>query len=292
MIHAVHSNNMSDMGGLRRYMPITFWTMLIGSLALAGVFPLAGFWSKDELLVVAQHEHATWLFVVFLLTAAITAFYTMRMLLLTFFGEYEGEAHPHESPPSMTAPLVVLAACTIGVGWLGSPQVGSVFGDWVFFEHPHEGIFVAWIALLGTIAAVGGLWLGYRMYRERAERDPVQARLGSMWGVLQERYYIDAFYMRYIIYPTRDRLSAAVYWSNQHVIDAIVNGAAALARAGSHGVMWIDRTIIDGVVNGIGGATGALGGAVKKIQTGNVQWYAAGLFIGVVALAVIFIRIA
>ena len=80
VIHAVHSNNMSDMGGLRKSMPVTFWTMLIGSLALAGIFPLAGFWSKDELLVVAEEEHVTWLFVVFLVTAVITAFYTMRMV--------------------------------------------------------------------------------------------------------------------------------------------------------------------------------------------------------------------
>src|SRR5215213_6625488 len=87
LIHAVHSNNMSEMGGMRKSMPITFWTMLIGSLALAGIFPLAGFWSKDELLVVAQEEHVTWLFVVFLITAVITAFYTIRMVLLTFFGD-------------------------------------------------------------------------------------------------------------------------------------------------------------------------------------------------------------
>ena len=94
VIHAVHSNNMSDMGGLRKPMPITFWTMLIGSLALAGIFPLAGFWSKDELLVVAHETGTDWLFVVFLVTAIITAFYTMRMVLLTFFGDYEGPGAP------------------------------------------------------------------------------------------------------------------------------------------------------------------------------------------------------
>ena len=98
VIHAVHSNNMSDMGGLRKKMPITFWTMLIGSLALAGIFPFAGFWSKDELLVVAQETHHYWLFAAFLVTALITAFYTARMVMMTFSGEYRGTAHPHESP--------------------------------------------------------------------------------------------------------------------------------------------------------------------------------------------------
>ncbi len=292
VIHAVHSNDMSDMGGLRKQMPITFWTMIIGSLALAGIFPLAGFWSKDELLVVAQETGHTWLFVVFLVTAAITAFYTMRMVMLTFFGDYRGHGHPHEAPSTMTGPLIFLALCTVGVGFLGAPQLGSVFGDWVFFEQPHAGTFVAWIALLSTVVAVGGLAVGYRLYQRRAERDPMESALGPMWNVLQHRYYIDAFYMRAIIYPTRDTLSAAVYWTNQHVLDAAVNGAAALARGLSHVIMWFDRTIIDGFVNGLGETAGSTGGLLKKVQSGNVQWYAAGLFVGVIALAIAFIRIA
>ena len=292
VIHAVHSNNMSEMGGLRKHMPITFWTMLFGSLALAGIFPLAGFWSKDELLVVAQETGHMWLFAVFIVTAGITAFYTARMVLLTFFGEYRGHGEPHEAPPTMTGPLVFLAMCTMGVGLLGSPQLGSVFGDWVFFEHPHEGTFVAWIALLGTVVAVGGLLLGYALYKQRKERDPMESALGPMWNVLQNRYYIDAFYMRAIVYPTRDTLSAAVYWTNQHVLDAIVNGAATLARVASRAIMWIDRNIIDGFVNGLGETAGSSGGLLKYLQSGNVQWYAAGLFVGVIALAIVFIRIA
>ena len=172
LIHAVHSNNMSDMGGLRKKMPITFWTMLFGSLALAGIFPLAGFWSKDELLVVANETHHTWLFVVFLLTAVITAFYTARMVLLTFFGEYKGHAHPHESPPSMTGPLIFLAICTAGAGLLGAPQLNAVFGQWVFFEAIHEAVFVPWIAVLSTVGAVLGLLAGYALYKDRKAEDP------------------------------------------------------------------------------------------------------------------------
>ncbi len=291
VIHAVHSNNMSDMGGLRKSMPVTFWTMLIGSLALAGIFPLAGFWSKDELLVVAEEEHVTWLFVVFLVTAVITAFYTMRMLMLTFFGQYKGHAHPHESPRTMTGPLVALAAATIGVGLLGSPQLGAVFGQWVFFEEIHEAVFLPWVALLSTAGALLGLAAGFLLYRDRKERDPLQAPMGPIWHVLQHRYYVDAFYMWAIVYPVRDGLSGAVNWFNQTVIDGVVNGVAAAARGFGLIVAWFDRTVIDGVVNGVGEGAGRSGNVLKQLQSGNVQWYAVGLFVGVIALAVVFIRV-
>jgi NADH-quinone oxidoreductase subunit L len=291
VIHAVHSNNMSDMGGLRKSMPVTFWTMLIGSLALAGIFPLAGFWSKDELLVVAEEEHVYWLFIVFLITAVITAFYTMRMVLLTFFGEYKGHAHPHESPATMTGPLVALAAATIGVGLLGSPQLGAVFGQWVFYEEVHEAVFVPWIALLSTAGALLGLFAGYALYKERKAQDPLQAPMGPLWNVFQNRYYIDAFYMRAIVYPVRDTWSSGVNWFNQVVIDGVVNGAATLARGLGQVVAWFDRTVIDGIVNGAGETAGRTGNVLKLLQTGNVQWYAVGLFVGVIALAVVFIEL-
>ena len=291
VIHAVHSNNMSEMGGLRKPMPVTFWTMLIGSLALAGIIPLAGFWSKDELLVVAHETGTDWLFVVFLVTAIITAFYTMRMVLLTFFGSYEGEAHPHESPPTMAGPLVFLAACTVGVGLLGAPQLNAVFGQWVFFEEIHEAVFVPWIAALSTVGALGGLALGWVLYRERAATDPLESKMGPLWNVFQQRYYIDAFYMRRIIYPVRDTWSKGVYWFNQHVLDAVVNGAAMGSRGLAVLVMWFDRNVIDGIVNGSGRAAGRSGRALKYLQTGNVQWYAVALFVGVLAMTIVFIRI-
>ena len=291
VIHAVHSNNMSEMGGLRKPMPVTFWTMLIGSLALAGIFPLAGFWSKDELLVVAHETGTDWLFVVFLVTAIITAFYTMRMVLLTFFGSYAGEAHPHESPPTMAGPLVFLAACTVGVGLLGAPQLNAVFGQWVFFEEIHEAVFVPWIAALSTVGALGGLALGWILYRERAATDPLESKMGPLWNVFQQRYYIDAFYMRRIIYPVRDTWSKGVYWFNQHVLDAVVNGAAMGSRGLAVLVMWFDRNVIDGIVNGSGRAAGRSGRALKYLQTGNVQWYAVALFVGVLAMTIVFIRI-
>jgi NADH-quinone oxidoreductase subunit L len=292
VIHAVHSNNMSDMGGLRKPMPVTFWTMLIGSLALAGVFPLAGFWSKDELLVVAQDTNTTWLLVAFLVTAAFTAFYTTRMVLLTFFGTYRGEAHAHESPASMTGPLVVLAAATVGVGFLGAPQLGAVFGQWVYFEHPHEAHFVPLMAAMGLLVALVGIAGGWLLYRERRDPDPMARALGPGWTLLVRRYYIDDFYMAAIVRPIRDTVSAGVNWTNQYVLDGIVNGAAILTRGLARVTAWLDRNVVDGAVNAVGGVTGSSGGLLKYLQSGNVQWYAVVLFVGVLALTIIFIRIA
>ena len=171
MIHAVHTNNMSEMGGLRRKMPITFWTFLIGSLALAGVPPLAGFWSKDELLVVADHGGHEVLFVVFLLTALLTAFYMTRAVLLTFFGDFRGHGEPHEGPRSMTGVLIALATVTLFVGLLGAPQLGAPFGAWVYFEALEEALFVPWIAAVSTLAALLGIAVGYRLYHIYRERD-------------------------------------------------------------------------------------------------------------------------
>jgi NADH-quinone oxidoreductase subunit L len=288
VIHAVHSNNMSDMGGLRKKMPITFWTFLIGSLALAGVFPLAGFWSKDELLVVTQ-DAKPWLFGVLLAVAVMTAFYMTRAVFLTFLGEFKGHAHAHESPASMTAPLILLAALSVGAGLLGAP--GGPFGKWVFLEHPEEIVFHPDVALMGTVAALVGIGLGVMVYRERKARDPMRA-MGPLWNLLEHRYYIDDFYMAAIIRPIRDNLSAAVYWTNQNVLDGIVNGMAALARAFSRLISWIDRNVIDGLLNGLAGLTGETGGLLKYLQSGNVQWYAVVLFVGVIAITIIFVKVA
>jgi NADH-quinone oxidoreductase subunit L len=289
VIHAVHSNNMSEMGGLRRPMPVTFWTFLIGAAALAGIPPLAGFWSKDELISVASDGH-TVLFATLLVTAVLTAFYMTRAVLLTFFGAHRGHGHPHEAPVSMTAPLVALAGATLTVGFLGAPQLGAPFADWVFFEEPHEPEFLAWVAALSIGAAALGIAIGWLAYGRERDRDPV-LELGPVTTLLQNRYYMDHIYMRGIIFPIRDKVSAAVYWTNQHLLDGAVNGAASLARAFGQGAVWFDRNVIDGGVHGVAGIAGFTGGLLRYIQSGNVQRYAAFLFTGVVILAIIFTRI-
>jgi NADH-quinone oxidoreductase subunit L len=290
VIHACHTNNMSEMGGLRKPMPVTFWTFLIGSLALAGVPPLAGFFSKDELLVALEHDHEIVLFVLLLIAAAVTAFYTVRMVAQTFFGEYRGHGHPHESPLSMTGPLVVLAAATLGVGFLGFAGTGAAFFDWVYLEEPEAITFVAWVAALSVFAAGLGIAAGYVVYRKWREPDPITA-LGPLYTLLVNKYYLDTIYWKGIIRPIRDPIAAFVYWTNQHILDGVVNGAARVTRATSSGVEVFDQDVIDGAVNGIGQTTGFTGGLLRYLQSGNVQRYAGFLFAGVVILAVIFTRI-
>ena len=289
VIHAVHSNNMSEMGGLRRRLPITFWTFLIGSLALSGVPPLAGFWSKDELLVVAEHEGHPVLFVVLLVTALLTAFYMTRAVLMTFYGEYRGHGEPHEAPRSMTGVLVALASVTVVAGLVGSPQLGAVFGKWVYFRELEEALFVPWVAVLSTLAALGGILIGYALYRDYRARDPLRS-LGA-YTLVANKFYLDDIYWNGIVRPTRDDLSAGVYRFDQKVLDGIVNGTATFTKAVSSGVNWFDLKVIDGAVNGLANIAGFTGGLLRYIQSGNVQRYAVFLFTGVVVLAVIFTKI-
>ena len=290
VIHAVHTNNMSEMGGLRKRMPITFWTFLIGSLALAGVPPLAGFWSKDELLVVANEGGHDVMFVVLLLTALLTAFYMTRAVLMTFFGEFRGHGEPHEGPRTMTGVLVALATVTVFVGLLGAPQLGAPFGTWVFFHEIEEALFVPWIAVASTLAALLGIAIGYRLYNTYRERDPIRS-LGPAYTVLTNKYYLDDLYWKGIVRPVRDDLSARVYWNDRRIIDGVVNGAASFTKTLGNGVNWFDEKVIDGAVNGLANLAGFTGGLLRYIQSGNVQRYAVFLFAGVVVLAVIFTKI-
>jgi NADH-quinone oxidoreductase subunit L len=129
------------------------------------------------------------------------------------------------------------------------------------------------------------------VYRERKARDPLRA-MGPLWTLLEHRFYIDDFYMAAIVLPIRDRLSAGVDWVNQNVIDGVVNGAAVVARGFARLVAWFDRNIIDGFLNGLAGLTGESGGLLKYLQSGNVQWYAVVLFVGVIALTIVFVKVA
>jgi NADH-quinone oxidoreductase subunit L len=290
VIHAVHSNNMSEMGGLRRKMPLTFWTYLIGGLALAGVPPLSGFFSKDEIILVAYKSHTWWLAITLLLGAVITAFYTMRMLRLTFYGEYRGEAHPHESPVSMTGPLVFLAGATIFAGLLGFSGTGAPFLDWVYFGAPEAPEFSPVVAGLSILMVGIGLFAAYRLYRTYRERDPLRS-LGSVYGLLEHKYYLDDLYLNGIVYPIRDTWSAGVYWFNQTILDGVVNGAGMATRGLAHLVNLFDHDVIDGAVNGVAGTAGFSGGILRYIQSGSVQRYMAFLFVGVLVLAIVFTRV-
>jgi NADH-quinone oxidoreductase subunit L len=281
---------MSDMGGLRKHMKLTYATFVIGSLALAGVPPFAGFFSKDEIILVAKDQQIYWLGAVLLVGAVLTAFYTTRMVLKTFHGEYRGTEHLHESPRSMTAPLVFLAAATCVVGFLGFAPTGAPFMDWVYFGGvPEVPVFSPLVAGISVLAVAIGLLFGYRMYKDDKAVDPI-TKLGGAYTLLEHKYYLDDIYFGGIVRPIRDTWSAGIYWFNQHVLDAAVNGAASGSKGLSGGIMWIDRNVIDGIVNGAGTAMETFGKGLRTIQSGKVQWYAVGLFGGVIALTLFVFR--
>jgi NADH-quinone oxidoreductase subunit L len=299
LIHAVHSNNMSDMGGLRKYMPHTFRTFLIGSLALGGIFPFAGFWSKDEIVGEALRASsegtqtaAVFVFACAIITAFLTALYMTRACVKTFWGDYRGHGHPHESPGSMVTPLWVLALATCVVGFLGVPIVGP-FLDWIFVPgEEHPGFSTAYnIVLPVASVAIAGLaiWLGWQLfYKERWKVDILKGPFAWSYRFVANKYYLDDIYLGAIVRPIQYSLAKAAYWFNQHVLDGVVNGAAAGTMATSKVTYNVlDQGVIDFAVNGAAGLTGLSGGLLRYVQTGNIQRYAAVLF----ASAALFVAV-
>jgi NADH-quinone oxidoreductase subunit L len=300
VIHAVHSNNMSDMGGLRKYMPVTFWTFIIGSLALAGIFPLAGFFSKDEIVGEALRaasegtRASAWIvFLAAIVTAFLTALYMTRACVKTFLGQYHGHGHPHESPSSMTRPLLALAAATATVGFLGFPVVG-VFKNWIFVPgEEHHGFETLYNLVLpvGTLAVAGAaIGLGWLLfYRGRLRLDILASPLAPLYRFVENKYYLDDLYLKGIVGPIQYPVARAMYWIDQHVLDGVVNGSATGTVATSK-VMYnqIDQHVVDFAVNGAAGLTGWSGGMLRYVQSGNVQRYAAVLFAAIAVFVALF----
>ena len=274
VIHALGTNLMRDMGGLRRLMPITFVTMTIGLAALAGVPPFAGFFSKEAVLGAAEqaarHEGplapwAGWLvFVVALATIAVTAAYVMRMWLMTFFAGARGGAQAHESPRAMLWPLVVLAVPSAALGavglreqwlptWLNNGPANEGAASEVAHLAPHlaTAVLSASLVLLGAGAM-------YLVWRRRPATDPV-AGLGWVRPLFSKAFYLDELYDRAFVRPT-GQLVRAVAWSDDHVVAAAVAGS--------------------------GHTAGRLSRLLQRTQSGPVQGYLTGLLIGVVLLAV------
>jgi NADH-quinone oxidoreductase subunit L len=292
-----HSFDMKkDMGGLREHMPTTYRTFLIGSIALAGIPPLAGFWSKDEILLGAGKNGFTAFMIVGLLGAVMTAAYMTRCVYLTFFGEYRGHGHPHESPPAITGPLVVLSFFSIVAGWLA---IGTKFGHWTInsvIEEAHvaEHPFSASTAVIGTLAGVIGIALAGAYYFRNLGPHRLTERSGAARGgyaLLANRYYLDHLYTGIIVGGIKGPIARLAYWFNQNVLDGIVHGAAAGARGAAHVAYDIvDQKVVDGLVNGAGASAEESGGLLRTIQTGRVQQYAAVLFAATAIFAIALIR--
>ncbi|MGH8905147.1 MAG: NADH-quinone oxidoreductase subunit L [Egibacteraceae bacterium] len=301
LIHSVHSNNMSDMGGLRKPMPVTFWTFVIGSVALAAIPPFAGFWSKDEVLAGALGGGGytgNLLLILGALGGMITAFYMTRTLYLVFAGEFRGHGHPHESPAAMKWPLVALAVPAALIGFINLPFEFAHprgFAAWTMFDieyfESHGAEFVLWLAALSTLLALAGFAAGRALYRNSPSlaKDPM-LNLGLFTRVLENRYYLDRLYTDAIVRTAvRDKLATAAYWLNEHVIDRLVFLAGVGAnRLGKVTYDYADQKGIDGAVNGLGVSVNWSGGLIKFAQSGNVQFYAGALFIGVFVFALLF----
>lgn len=263
VIHGTHdTQDMRRMGGLKDAMPTTFRTYVIGALALAGIVPFAGFWSKDEILAHAiSHDH-TPIFVLLFLTSLLTAFYMGRQVALVFFGtQRDPSYHPHESPQVMTVPLVVLAVgATIG-GAINVPVLHWLT-DWLEpVLHEKAGEFNLWLALIATAGAVGMSYLGWWVYTSNAAKikiggkDPAYRYSGDIWKGMEEAWYFDRLYQRTVVVGF-ERL------------------ADFLARV-------FDPQGVDGLVMGVGRFFGGLANGVRALQTGYVRTYALVFTVGV-----------
>jgi NADH-quinone oxidoreductase subunit L len=290
-----------DMGGLKDKMPWTFRTFFVATLALTGFPLLAGFWSKDEILLGAGENGYQAFMIVGLVGAFMTAAYMFRCIYLTFFGEPRGAAahhHPHESPPLIVVPLQILAVFAIFAGFLNAPFFGEWFGKIVEnqtvlaagVEH-HEFSIAA--AALSVAIGLGGIATAY-FYNWRGLRFPITAEGAGkpIYQLLTHKYYLDDLYEGVIVKGIREPLANGAYWINQKVIDGVVNGAGVAARGLARFVYEIvDQKGVDGLVNGAGLSAEGSGSLLRHIQTGRVQQYAALMLgaVGVFALALVLL---
>jgi NADH-quinone oxidoreductase subunit L len=321
---AGHSFNMvDDMGGLRKKMPTTFWTYGIAAFSLAGIFPLAGFWSKDEILAGtggANLANGTYYFalVMLLIAAFCTAAYIMRTIWYAFFnGSFKGHGHPRESGPLMAVPLVILGFMSVVAGFVNLPA--TFFFGWQLpqsivlkFERYVEPVgpyfpshqsgyvhaeFNGWLAALAVSVGLAGLGLSYLFYWKRSLR-PLE-NLADRWAlaragkrVLENKYYLDYLYTDVIVAFVKGPLARVINWINQHLIDAVVNGAGKISVVTGRWVYAkIDQKVVDAAVNGTGVIATESGGELSRVQTGHVQQYAALFFAAAAVLAGVFVLV-
>ena len=261
VMHALGGEqDMNKMGGLWRKLPITFVTMLIATCAIAAFFPFSGFFSKDLILEAAYDSGHSWLWLLGVITAALTSFYMFRLIFMTFFGESrvdpDKEHHIHESPAVMTIPLIVLAILSIGGGWVGLPS-GVLWGNaFVRFLDPAVGAFrpvfeasAVFLSITALIASILGAALAYIFYLRLPGIPMLLAwRLKDAYNVLLNKYYIDELYDLIVTRP--------LFW----ISDTVLNRT-------------IDAEVIDGAAVGAGLTVQASGQIARRVETGNVQHY-------------------
>jgi NADH-quinone oxidoreductase subunit L len=270
VIHATEKQEVGDLGGLFAKMKITSITFLIGTLAMIGIFPLSGFWAKDELLVAVDHEQSVIIFALVLASLVITGMYMTRLYILTFLFDPKDRHvhdHAHESPPIMTGPLIILAVLTVIGGFIVFEAVGEAlglpggWGEFLYYHEPEEFKFHVDIALLSTLFAVAGIGIGWFLWQGKAApATRLRESFAPIATLLSRRYYIDDIYQ----------------WAINHI---------ALALGGI--VSWFDREVVnDTFVDGSAGVTDATGAGLKRTQTGKLPNYALAIAAGATILAI------
>lgn len=300
VIHGTGTQDMREMGGLKKKMPVTYWTFLISTLALAGIPFTAGGFSKEEILSVAFHTNKV-VFFAGIIGAFLTAFYMFRLVYMTFHGEPKNrEIHAHESPKAMLVPLVILASLAILAGYVGTPWA-NVFEHSMLPVLGHQSVeileqtlhgfgyapgFSMTVFLAGTLCALAGIglatiiWYKPILKIERLNITPFK----QIAYVVENKYFIDEIYQATVI-RTLMVAAKAQYLFDRWVIDyAIVNGVAYMSLLVSRAWSWFDKTFVDGLVNLAGWATGFMGRVLRQFQTGVAQQY---VFLLVVALIII-----
>ena len=315
VIHAMSGEqDMCRMGALKNKIPITHWTMFIGSVAIAGIPGLAGFFSKDEILwqAYSSPQGSQFLYVIGLITAGLTAFYMWRLMNLTFYGKSrvspEVESHIHESGPAMTVPLIVLAIGSVFAGWLGTPKLWTMFGDsfrsfetWLepsfataAVEAAKEGEHSAnleW-ALMGLSVAIAiiGITVARYFYNNKPEiPDSIEKSLKPIHGLLWNKWYVDEIYDFLFVNGLCKGGGLLLGSFDRNVVDGGVNGAGWLTRFSSKVSMWWDTWIIDGAVRFSSFFVKMLSYPVCMLQTGRVQAYAFFVVVGALAFLGYFV---
>jgi len=288
VIHAVHTNDINEMGGLSAKMKITSTTFIIASLSIAGIFPLSGFWSKDE-IIASAHNHPFFM-VVALLVAFMTAFYMFRLCFKTFFGQPQDQEkfdHAHESPRSMTWPLIFLAVLSVVAGWVGIPWLKYGYASFVYHGHPHNAEPNIILMIVSTIVAVSGIILAYLMYYKKSiSAEAMGARFKPIYTLLYNKYYVDEFYDMALIKPVH--ATARFLWRfDAGVIDGLVNLYGKVTIWLADVKYWIDANIVDGIVNGLGLICGAASQAFRYIQSGRLAHYLFVVLFGLIVIGLL-----
>ncbi|MBN2655067.1 MAG: NADH-quinone oxidoreductase subunit L [Nitrospirae bacterium] len=283
VMHAMAGNvDIQKMGGLKKYMPATYWTFLLASLSIAGVPGFAGFFSKDEILWLAYNNGALGkvLWASGTLVAALTAFYSFRIIFLAFHGKFRGTAeeehHLHESPKVITIPLILLAVGAVSAGWIGIPAAFGGANHFAEFLAPvvgHSAVTAShteemMVVALSIAAALGGIGMAYLFYSVKPCAPLILAGMfRKVYRLLWNKYYIDEIYDAILVRPSK--------WAASYLLVRVTDGR-----------------IIEGIVNGVPSMIKAFGDRLRKLQSGNLQHYAFGMVAGLfVILTVIFIAV-